>query len=82
MKSFYKSGSLVIIAVFMMGAEVSARVVSVSEYNAVPNDGIGDQYAFSAAFSTVIAAGGGEILVPPGDYQFDSRITVDLASSS
>jgi len=63
------------------GSGVSARTVSVTEYNAIPNDGLSDHQAFANAFNTVVAAGGGKVLVPPGDYQFDSRITIDLLST-
>ena len=79
MKLFLKSG-FVVFTVFAMGAVASARTVSVAEYNAVPNDGISDHAAFSTAFSVVVSSGGGKILVPPGDYQFDSRIAIDLTS--
>ena len=74
-----KRGVLAAAAVLAM--PVAARTVNVAQYGAVPNDGKADQGAFAAAFATVVAAGGGEILVPPGDFQFDARIAVDLASS-
>ena len=72
---------LAVILALFLSQSMAARIVSVADFGAIRNDGFSDSQAFSAAFTTVVADGGGSVLVPSGEYQFDSMITVDLKSA-
>lgn len=44
------------------------RTLNVIDHGAVADDGADDTVAFRAAIAAITAAGGGRLLVPPGDY--------------
>lgn len=44
------------------------RVFQIADYGAIPNDALDDTAAFAKAFAAVSAAGGGRLVVAPGDY--------------
>ena len=45
------------------------RVFRIADFGAIPNDDLDDTAAFTKAFAAVSAAGGGRLVVAPGDYQ-------------
>jgi autotransporter-associated beta strand protein len=51
--------------------------VDVFSFGAVPDDGLDDAPAFTAAFNYIVAEGGGSVLAPPGAYDFNSRVSID-----
>lgn len=49
--------------------EIPERVLRVTDYGAVPDDQGDDTAAFAKAFAAVKAAGGGRLVVSPGEYR-------------
>ena len=56
--------------------------VTNSPYSAVPDDGLNDSVAFSNALKAIVAADGGTLTVPCGNYHFTNQITVNLAATT
>lgn len=62
---------------------VGRRTFDVLDYGAIPDGATDNSVAFDAAFAAAIAAGGGTVHVPAGDYVFTSNCAiVDLASTA
>ena len=56
--------------------------VTSSPYSAKPDDGTNDAPAFTSALNAIAAAGGGTLSVPCGNYDFTSKVTVDLHAAN
>ncbi|MEI6195685.1 MAG: hypothetical protein WCS42_15300 [Verrucomicrobiota bacterium] len=56
--------------------------VTSSPYNAVAEDGRDDSTAFRNALNAIVAAGGGTLSVPCGNYDFTNKVTVDLHAAA
>ena len=48
--------------------DIPDRVFRITDFGAIPNDALDDTAAFAKAFAAVSAAGGGRLVVAPGDY--------------
>jgi hypothetical protein len=73
----YLRFSLLCAALCMAGTTASAmKDVSVHDYRARGNDYGDDTAAFQKALNEVIAAGGGKIFIPPGDYIISKRLEI------
>jgi len=58
------------------------REAKVSDFGAVPDDGLDDSAAFQQALDFVMADGGGYLFVPPGDYRIDSCLSVRVPNAA
>lgn len=56
--------------------------VTNAPYSAKPDDGTNDAPAFISALNAIADAGGGTLTVPCGNYDFTSKVTVDLHAAT
>lgn len=74
-----------VISVFLL-ASASAFALNLkvtdSPYRAVADDGRNDSAAFASALNAIVAAGGGTLSVPCGNYDFTNKVVVDLRAAS
>jgi hypothetical protein len=68
----------------LLGVAASALAMQeadVTDFGAVPNDGLDDSVAFQAALDFVMADGGGYLFVPAGDYRIDTCLSVRVPNA-
>jgi hypothetical protein len=69
---------LITLFIFLFGFTLQALPANITDFGAVPNDGISDADAIRAALRSVEQACGGEIIIPKGEFLLDESITTDF----